>query len=123
MNVLLITKAHTYETDLIHFFQLNEISFDVADNELLGIQKAHQNIFDIVVLDADASNQQIDQAIRILKDCNPKVRIIVRTDTNSRHLECLVRKESIFYYHVNSFGNQEFTSALSSALELGNTLL
>ncbi|MBN1478732.1 hypothetical protein EH223_17370 [candidate division KSB1 bacterium] len=122
MNVLLITKTHSTETDLVNFLQLNQVNFDIADNELVGIQKAHQNTFDIVVMDADESDQQIDQAIRILKDCNPKVRIIVRTDANSRDLECQVRKESIFYYHVNSFGNQEFTSALSSALELGNTL-
>lgn len=117
MNVLLITKPNQNKQNLLSFLNVNKVEFDMADDQLVGIQKAHQNKFDVVVLDTDG-NYQIDRAIRILKDCNPKVRIIVRAEMNTRELETQARKESIFYYHVNSFGDHEFTSALSSALEL-----
>ena len=118
MNCLLITKAKQNKNEVLSFLQSNRIEFDITENQLIGIQKAHEKVFDVVVLDAEESSGLIDRAIRILKECNPNVRIIVRTDMNSRELEMLVRKESVFYYHVNSFGNQEFTSALGAALEL-----
>lgn len=118
MNLLLITKAEQNKAELLSFLNMNHIEFDTAEDQLIGIQKAYQSRYDVVVLDAEEGRYHIDKAIRILKDCNPKVRIIVRTEANTRELEIRVRKENIFYYHVNSFGNQEFTSALSSALEL-----
>ena len=117
MNLLLITKPEQNRAELLSFLSSHHVNFDTADDQLLGIQKAYQSLYDVVVLDAEGS-YHIDKAIRILKECNPKVRIIVRADLNSRELEIKIRKENIFYYHVNSFGNQEFTSALSSALEL-----
>jgi len=118
MNVLFVIKPEQNKIDLLTFLRRNKIDFDTADNQLLGIQKAHESMYDVVVLDAEKGAYEIDKAIRIFKECNPKVRIIVRTELNTRELETQVRKESIYYYHVNSFGNQEFTSALSSALEL-----
>lgn len=121
MNVLFITKAQQNKSDIDSFLQTNRVEFDMTDDQLIGIQKAHQSKFDVVVMDAELNNDQIDKAIRIFKNCNPNVRIIVRTDINSRELEILVRKEHIFYYHLNSFGNQELQSALSSALELNKT--
>jgi DNA-binding response OmpR family regulator len=118
MHLLLITKSEQNRPELLSFLTSNQINFDTAEDQLVGIQKAYQSQYDVVVLDAEEGSYHIDKAIRILKDCNPKVRIIVRTELNTRELEIKVRKENIFYYHVNSFGNQEFTSALSSALEL-----
>ncbi len=118
MNLLLITKAERNKSDLMSFLKNHQIDFDLAEDQLIGIQKAYQIQYDVVVLDAEEERYHIDKAIRILKERNPKVRIIVRTELNTRELEIKVRKENIFYYHVNSFGNQEFTTALSSALEL-----
>ena len=118
MNLLLITKPDQNRSSLLSFLSSHQIDFDTAENQLIGIQKAYQSQYDVVVLDAEEESYQIDKAIRILKERNPKVRIIVRTEHNTRELEIKIRKESIFYYHVNSFGNQEFSSALSSALEL-----
>ncbi|MBN1466308.1 response regulator [candidate division KSB1 bacterium] len=116
MNCLLITKPDQNRTDLVSFLQRNGVEFDMTDDALLAIEKAHENRYDVVVM--DAGDGLIDRTIRILKECNPAIRIIVRTDLNSRELEMLIRKESIFYYHVNSFGIQDVTSALGAALEL-----
>jgi DNA-binding response OmpR family regulator len=119
MNCLLITcLADNIDQDIVHFLQMHNVDFDTANDQLTAIQKAHQNLYDVVVLNAESSAYHIDSAIRILKDCNPQVRIIVRTEANSRELETAVRKENIYYYHVNSFGLQEITTALSSALDL-----
>jgi len=122
MNCLLITKSGQNEAEIIPFLRVNDVDYVLTHDQLFGIEKAHEYTFDVVVVDMLDNGFQIDKTIRILKDCNPHVRIIVRTDYNSRELETLVRKESVFYYHVNSFGNQDFTSALSAALELNKDL-
>ena len=121
MNCLLISNPINDKDDIVAFLTSNHIEYEWANDQLIGIQKAHQNKFDVVVLEANQSEYPIDRAIQIFKDCNPKVRIIVRTDMNSRELETQVRKAHIYYYHVNSFGSKEFNTALSSALEMNKT--
>ncbi len=119
MNCLLITNpVETTDQEIFSFLHNHHVEYDTASDSMAAIQKAHQHLFDVVVLSAGKTERQIDRAIRVLKQCNPRVRILVRTDTNSRELESKVRKENIFYYHLNSFGNQEFTTALSSALDI-----
>jgi DNA-binding response OmpR family regulator len=119
MNCLLITSfSENVDQDIVRFLQAQHVDFDTATDQLIGIQKAQQSLYDVVILNAEGSGYHIDCAIRILKECNPQVRIIVRTEANSRELETTVRKENIYYYHVNSFGLQEITTALSSALDL-----
>ena len=119
MNCLLITNpVENKDHEILSFLASHHIEYDTASDSMMAIQKAHQNMFDVVVLNAEKTESQIERAIRILKQCNPKVRILVRTDTNSRELESKIRQENIFYYHLNSFGDNEFTVALGSALEL-----
>ncbi len=120
MNCLLVTaKPEKADIDIINFLQRHRVEYDTAADQLSAIQKAHQNVYDVVVLHAETGGQ-VNSAIRILKDCNPQVRIIVCAEHNSRDLETAVRKENIFYYHVNSFGPQEITTALGYALGLIN---
>ena len=99
MNCLLITNpVENKDQEILSFLANHHIEYDTAS--------------------AEKTESQIERAIRILKQYNPKVRILVRTDTNSRELESKIRQENIYYYHLNSFGNNEFTVALGSALEL-----
>lgn len=118
MNCLLITNVpEQADPEIISYLQRHQVDYETAADQMIAIQKAHQSVYDVVVLHAE-NCPQVDRAIRILKDCNPQVRIIVRAGHNSRDLETAVRKENIFYYHVDSFGPQEITAALGYALGL-----
>lgn len=116
MNCLFITKELNSPAKIFTGPGEEKVRYDVADNQLVGIQKAQDKQYDVIVLDVVAVNFHIVDAIKIIKECNPGARIIVRTDSNSKELEARIRKEKIFYYHIKSFGINDFNLALASAL-------
>ncbi|MDZ7316836.1 MAG: response regulator [candidate division KSB1 bacterium] len=119
MNCLLIShKLERNQDELIAFLRRHHVEVDTAEDQWNGLHKAHQKQYDVVVLDAESVGDPIDGAIRLLRDCNPMVRIIVQAEKNSRDLEAAARKEKIFFYHVTSFGKKEIKTALSYALGL-----
>ena len=118
MNCLFIMNESSCSPEVVSYLSNNDVVYEIADDQLCGIQKAQETRYDVIILDVSELNFHIDNAIRIIKECNPNARIIVRTDQNSKELEAKVRKEKIFYYHVTSFGINDFTTALASALQL-----
>ena len=121
MNCLIVAnlqKPVAQELDL--YLRTHAVDTTVIDDPVRAVQCAQEQHFDAIVLDARAHGLKIEQTIRLLKGCDPHARIIVRTDDNSRHLEGRVRKEQIFYYHLDSFGMQDLQLALSTALGMAS---
>jgi len=54
------------------------------------------------------------EAVSILKNIDPKVKIIMTTNKNTKRLEVKVRKQDIFYYFIKSFGNDELKLVINS---------
>lgn len=122
MNCLIVAHPQKSVTlELEHFLQEHHIGALRIDSPALAVEQLQNRHFDVVILDARPQGLKIDQAIRLLKGCDPAVRIIVRTEENSRQLEGKVRKEQIFYYHVDSLGIQDLQMALVAALGLEQT--
>ena len=118
MNCLFIMNESCCMPEVITYLSNNHVVYEIANDQLSGIQKEQETRFDVIILDVLELQFQIDNAIKIIKECNPDARIIVRTDTNSKELEAKVRKEKIYFYHVKSFGVTDFTTALASALQI-----
>ncbi len=123
MYCLFIVTPHNASTsELQQFLYVNHVDCEVVCDPFSGIQRVQEQHFDLIILDAEACNAGIDRAIRLLKGCDPYTRIIVKTNTNTRDLETLVRKEQVFYYHVNSLGVNDLQIAVKSALQLSGTV-
>jgi DNA-binding NtrC family response regulator len=119
MNCLFIVDpGKSNIVSLAGFLSEKDIAFETISDPMAGIQRAQEQHFDVFVLDADLKRIRIECAIRILKGCNPFARIIVQADSNSRRLEAKIRKEQIYYYHLNSFGVKELALAVFTALGL-----
>ncbi len=120
MNCLLVkSRPEAGDQEIVSFLRRHQVEVDTAEDQWSAVHKAHRTHYDVVILNAEKQSP-IDGAIRLLQDCNPKVRIIVRAEDNSRDLESAVRKEKIFYYHLNSFDTKDITTALSYALGLSS---
>jgi len=119
MNCLIIAKSQNTTTHALELF-LNKIhvDYETVYELLTGIQRAQAHYFDLIILYIESKDIQIDREIRLLKGCNPLAPIIVQTDSNSRALETAVRKEQVFYYHVNSLGINDLRKAVKTALHL-----
>ncbi len=119
MNCLIIAKPKNATTRALEFFlRKNQVAYETVHDLLTGIQKAQVFYYDLIILYTKSNDVHIDREIRLLKGFNPLARIIVNTDSNSRALETAVRKEQVFYYHVNTLGINVLRKAVKTALQL-----
>jgi DNA-binding NtrC family response regulator len=105
------------DTDLRTFFGDCGCEIVEASELDVSLECVQQKKFDVIILDAEIQGMQIDRFIHILKEIDPVVKIIVKTRQNSKMLEAKIRKEKIFYYHVDSFGADDLKLAIRSALK------
>lgn len=70
----------------------------------------------VLVMDVCLPERMGYEAISIIKSMYRSLPIIVTTDKNNPELESRVRQMGIFYYHVTSFGMDELTLAIGSAM-------
>jgi DNA-binding NtrC family response regulator len=70
----------------------------------------------VLVMDVCLPEEMGCEAISIIKSMCRNLPIIITTDENNPELESSVRQMGIFYYHVNSFGMDELTLAISNAM-------
>ncbi len=124
-KVLLIGKRDKRILEKISsIFNSNELLLAVEHDLGTAINRAQNARFDVIVLDANIKGIPIEQAIHILRDIDPRVKIIVKTRENSKELEAKVRQEKIYYYHLESFGADDLKLAIISALgRRGNSFL
>ncbi|MCD6305901.1 MAG: hypothetical protein J7M32_06380 [Deltaproteobacteria bacterium] len=54
--------------------------------------------------------------ISVIKGMERNLPIIICADANTAELESSIRKQGIFYYHIQSFGIQDLEMAISNAV-------
>lgn len=118
-NVLFILKRDqdTIE-DLSHFIEKQNVNMAIEHELAAGIIQAQNTKFDAIVLDASVDGMPIEKTIQILKDIDPNIKIIVKADKNSKEFEAKIRKEKIYYFHLESFGIEDLKLALKSAIQI-----
>jgi len=92
-----------------------EIQHDIGE----AIPRVQEMRFDVIVAEANLKGMKVEKMIRILKGLDPKVKIIIRSGSNSRFLESRIRQEKVYYYHLDSFGIEELEMAVANALAKG----
>jgi len=73
-------------------------------------------IYTIVIVDDNPDAGFLDANLKILKQLGPDVPIIVTTSNNEPAKEKKIRESSVFYYHMESAGEDELIDAIKCAL-------
>ena len=73
-------------------------------------------IYTIVLVDDNPDAGFLDANLKILKRLGRNVPIIVSTDNNEAAKEKTIRESSVFYYHMESAGEDELIDAIKCAL-------
>lgn len=117
-HVLLILKRDEKNTDeFSHFIKKQNAEMAIEHELAAGIIQAQNTKFDIIVLDAAVPEMPIDKTIQILRDIDPLMKIIVKSEKNSKEFEARIRNEKIYYFHLDSFGIDDLKLAVKSALQ------
>lgn len=120
-KILIIDEALNEDLQ-VFVSMLTDRYFDVVieDDLATAIQRVQVERFNVAILDANISMMPIERTIQILKNIDPSLKIIVKTAKNTRELEAKVRRASVYYYHLNSFGWDDLVLAIESAIDTDN---
>ncbi len=117
-SVLMVTGQHANVCQELTDF-LNDCGCElvIVNDWGASIQQAQDRTFQVIILDTRVRGMDIKKAIHIFKNFDPKVKIIVKTDSSSKNLESQIRQEKIYYYHIESFDADDLKLAVKSAIE------
>ena len=117
---MIVRRNDGLHNELVDLLAQCECELVIEENFGHGIEHAQTHFYNAIVLDTKVKDMEIKQAIKIFKNLDPNVKIIVTTDSTSKTLETDVRKERIFYYHIDSFDINDLKLAVKSAITNNN---
>ena len=79
-----------------------------------AIQKMTRECYHCVVMDVNLPELKGYEAVSILKNMDPKIRVIMTAEKNTIRLETKVRNQDIYYYFIKSFGLDELKAAIDN---------
>lgn len=112
---ILIIDPDTHERKaLVDYLRKEKYSVETGEGLADAVKKLAQNHFPCIIMDVDLPEMKGYDAVSILKNIEPKTKIIVTTKKNSKDLEAKVREQDIFFYFIKSFGKEELKLAINN---------
>ena len=111
-RVLIIDSDPRTRKDLADFLTNEHYYVECGKGLSEAIKKISQGGFSCLILDVDLPEMRGYEAVSILKNLDPRLRIIMTTKRNSKRLEAKVREQDIFFYFIKSFGKEELELAI-----------
>jgi CheY-like chemotaxis protein len=111
-RVLIIDPDPKERRDLAHYLKKERYALETGKNLSEAIKKVAQGGFDCLVMDIDLPEMKGYEAVPVLKNLDPKLRIILTTKQNDKRREARARAQDIFYYFIKSFGRDELRLAI-----------
>ena len=116
-TILIIDPDNTSRTIMTHFLKNNGFRVETGKGLSDAIKKISESSFVCITLDVDLPEMKGYDAVSILKNIDPGIKIIMTAKKNTKRLEAKVREHDIFYYFIKSFDKDELKLAINSAFK------
>lgn len=119
-RILIIEPDTQYRTGLAAFLKTSEYCVETGKTLTDALKKITDGYFNCLILAVDLPEMKGYEAISILKNLDPHLKIIMTTERNTKKLEAKVREQDIFFYFIKSFGKEELRLAINNVfIQLG----
>lgn len=115
-RVLIIDSDLKVRQDIALSLQRENYNIETGKGLHEAIKKLSEGCFGCLVLDVDLPEMKGYEAVSLLKNIDPEIKIIITSKKNTKRLEARVRDQDIFFYFIKSFGKEELKLAINSAL-------
>ena len=114
-KVLLIDPDGRDRASIAKFLEKEQYKVTTGKGLTDAMKKLSDGNYDCVIMDVNLPEMKGYDAISILKNIDPQMKIIMTTKKNSKRLEARVREQDVFFYFIKSFGNEELKLAINNA--------
>jgi DNA-binding NtrC family response regulator len=115
-RILIIDPDRKERQDLTSFLEKEDYYVESGKGLSEAIKKISEGCFNCLIMDVDLPEMKGYDAVTILKNIDPDIKVIMTTRKNSKRLEAKVREQDIFFYFIKSFGKDELKMAINNAL-------
>ena len=116
--ILIIDPDDKERNALVKYLKEQRYQIDSGKGLTDAVKKITGGNFKCLILDVDLPELKGYEAVSIIKNIDPSIKIIMTTKKNSKTLESKVREQDIYYYFIKSFGNEELKLAINNAFKL-----
>jgi len=114
-RILIIDPDRKERQDLTAFLRRENYYVESGKGLPEAIKKLSEGCFYCLIMDVDLPEMKGYEAVSILKNIDPDLKVIMTTRKNTKRLEAKVREQDIFFYFIKSFGKEELKMAISNA--------
>jgi two-component system repressor protein LuxO len=114
-RILIIDPAYNECMVMASFIRAEGFEVDTGSSLADALKQLAEGYYPCLIMDVDLPEMKGYEAVSILKNIHPKVKIIMTTQKNTRELEAKVREQDIFFYFIKSFGKDELKLAIHNA--------
>lgn len=114
-RILIIDPSPKERRGLSQSLKNEDYHIETGRNLSEAIKKISAGGFNCLVMDINLPEMRGYEAVSILKNLDPKLKIIMTTKKNTKKLEAKVREQDIFFYFIKSFGKDELKLAIKNA--------
>jgi DNA-binding NtrC family response regulator len=116
-RILIIDNDLKFQEELSSLLTQEGHEVETTNKLANAIERIKDVQFDCLIMNVNLLEMKGYDAVPIIKTVDPKIKIIMTADENTKELEAKVREQDIFYYHIKSFGLNELILAVHDALK------
>lgn len=114
-RILIIDPDRKDRQDLTAFLRKEDFYVESGKGLPEAIKKLSEGHFNCLIMDVDLPEMRGYEAVSVLKNIDPDLKVIMTTRKNTKRLEAKVREQDIFFYFIKSFGKEELKMAINNA--------
>ncbi len=114
-RILIIDPNYTERAIMAAFLRNENFIVDTGTGLKDAVRKVSESHYDYLIMDVNLPEMKGHEAVPILKNIDPNIKVIMTTKKNTRSLEAKVRQQDIFFYFIKSFGKEELKLAINNA--------
>ncbi len=114
-RILIIDPTYDECMVMASFIRSEGFEVDTGSSLADALKQLNKGYYPCMIMDVDLPEMKGYEAVSILKNIHPQIKIIMTTKKNSRELEAKVREQDIFFYFIKSFGKDELKLAIQNA--------
>lgn len=115
-KILIIDPDENDRNVIATFLRQQNFSVETGKGLSDALKKISEDRYDCLIMDVDLLEMKGFDAVSIVRNIDPKIKVIMTAKNNSMELESRVREQDIYYYFIKTFGKDELKLVIDNAL-------
>jgi DNA-binding NtrC family response regulator len=115
-SILIIDPDNDDRNIMATFLRQNDFAVDTGIGLSDAFAKISEGSYSCLIMDVDLREMKGYEAVPLIRNLDPNIKVIMTTKKNTKELESKVREQDIYFYFIKSFGKDELILVINNAL-------